>query len=154
MSEAENANEPRVTPGATPEIREMLDRLRADAGSGLVNTDPPEVEEIDPKVQKILAQMPGSDEIMTMAVRKTTDIFCPNWNISGEEVASLGSIYGLLFDKYVPEDALAKYGIEAAAAGATLMIFGPRLLSGEPPKIITVTDTEDDETEEGDSDEG
>lgn len=68
----------------------------------------------------------SSEELMSDVVLATSSIFAPNWEIQPEEANQLGSVYGKLLDKYLPDSGLDKYGLEISAVVVTGMIIKSR----------------------------
>lgn len=74
----------------------------------------------------------SSAALMADVVQVTADIFAPNWDIQREESEQLGTVYGALLDKYVPDSGLDKYGLELSALMVTAMVIKSR--AGVPLK--------------------
>jgi len=68
----------------------------------------------------------SSAELMADVVQVTADVFAPNWDLQREESAQLGSVYGALLDKYMPDSGLDKYGLELSALMVTAMVLKSR----------------------------
>ena len=69
---------------------------------------------------------PTTGELLTEVIQITADVAAPNWQIQREESEQLGSVYGALLDKYMPDAGLGKYGIEISAVLVTGMIIKSR----------------------------
>ena len=72
----------------------------------------------------------SSGELMTEVIQVTADALAPNWEIQPEESEKLGTVYGALLDKYLPDNGLSNYGLEISALLATAIVFKSR--SGIP----------------------
>lgn len=95
-----------------------------------------DIDEID---APLTGENPVNDEndissaaLMADVVQVTADIFAPNWDIQREESEQLGTVYGALLDKYVPDSGLDKYGLELSALMVTAMVLKSR--AGVPLK--------------------
>lgn len=84
-----------------------------------------------------------SNELIGDAVSVLSDIFAPNWNINPDECAQLGSVYGRLIDKYMPDLDMSKYAAEIGAVVVTGMIIRTRV--GVPLRLPEKTQTSQDD---------
>lgn len=96
-----------------------------------------------------------SAALLTDAIQATAGIFAPNWDLKREECEQLGTVYGALLDKYMPDSGLDKYGLEISAVMVTAMVLKSR--AGVPrhkpkPKDKAKAKTETRETNAGEND--
>lgn len=68
-----------------------------------------------------------------------------HWKMSADECASLGQVYGAVFDKYVPDFGT---GPEVAAALVTVAILGPRIATD----VANAKDADQDNIQQADND--
>ncbi len=71
-----------------------------------------------------------SAELLSQAIQITADVVAPNWQIQPEESEQLGTVYGALLDKYMPDSGLDRFGLEISALLVTGLIIKSR--SGIP----------------------
>ena len=65
-------------------------------------------------------------QLLVMVIKPTTQLLCPNWNISDDEINGLAQAYGQVIDKYFPD--YGQYlGPEIAALVLTAMVVAPRV---------------------------
>lgn len=83
----------------------------------------------------------SSAALMADVVQVTADVFAPNWNMQRDESEQLGTVYGALLDKYMPNSGLDKYGLELSALMVTAMFIKSR--AGVPLKLKPEKDKED-----------
>ncbi|HWO42143.1 MAG TPA: hypothetical protein VNO43_10105 [Candidatus Eisenbacteria bacterium] len=76
-------------------------------------------------------------DVLTQLLKPTFRLLAPNWEVTDDECAMLGSAYGAVVDKYFPDLDL---GVELTAALVTLAVFGPRW--GKPAKVPKPKPTE------------
>jgi hypothetical protein len=91
----------------------------------------------------------NSGELVGDALYTLAGIFAPNWEIQPEESAQLGTVYGKLLDKYMPDLDVGKYGAEIGAIVVTGMILRTRI--GVPLRLPEKPEKTADKGEESPS---